>query len=176
MIIKKFNEMYQDDDTLGTIRDIIESNILDEYDVELFEFGRFNEKKFGIPETKEYDPTYSYTFSADLLDGEGCVVAMDDDYELLKSTDFIYLALECESVQILENLNIIKSIEGSVKMIKSILNLNLIDLSDRTCRNSISDENWESVFVNWESPNLQKIVKFLKKKQGEVIKIQIFLK
>lgn len=51
-MIKKFNEMYSDDNVLETIRDILDSQILDEFDVELGKFGWSVETKLI------YNPPY----------------------------------------------------------------------------------------------------------------------
>lgn len=51
-MIKKFNEMYSDDTVLETIRDILDSQILDEFDVELGKFGWSVETKLI------YNPPY----------------------------------------------------------------------------------------------------------------------
>ena len=60
-MIKKFNEMYSDDNVLETIRDILDSQILDEFDVELGKFGHSTEESYSC---NEFD-TYPYIFTND---------------------------------------------------------------------------------------------------------------
>ena len=179
-MIKKFNEMYSEDDILGTIRDILDSQILDEFDVELGKFGHSTEKSYSC---NEFD-TYSYIFTNDRylvnVDGYGIEVGdpnEDDECFLIRKQKFIFIELLCDKNYLLENLSIIDSIKSSINMISSICHIELTNMVDITVRNSISCDEWShQIEVDWKNPNTSKILKFLKGKMSDEITIQIIFK
>jgi hypothetical protein len=173
MIIKKFNEMYQDDDTLGTIRDIIESNILDEYDVELENFGWGTQTSFqlNLPYGMEYRrmayPSILYGY--ELPSGES--IALDKNgedhdvdlslYEVTDQFEFLMVELRCSKSYLQENLEIIDKISSSIKMIESMTNLGLVDMSVEFFQNSISSDDYSLLsHINWKNPDMEKLGSF----------------
>lgn len=172
--------MYSDDDVLETIRDILDSQILDEFDVELGKFGHSTEKSYSC---NEFD-TYSYISTNDgylvNVDGYGVEVGdpnEDDECFLTGKQKFIFIELLCDKNYLLGNPSIVDSIKSSVNMISSICHIELTNMVDITVRNSISCDEWNHrIEVDWKTPNISKILKFLKLEMSDEITIQIIFK
>lgn len=190
-MIKKFNEMYSNDDVLGTIRDILDSQILDEFDVELGKFGWSVETKFV------YDPPYgqhrrymhpSKMYQYELSDGEEVLVDSNGEefdgldislYEVEDQSEFFHIELTCTDKYLKENFNIINSIKSSVLLIESMTDLTLTnDLSSGYFQNSIFTGEWRSVIhIDWKNIKEEEVKRFLSSKSpNRDLIIQIFLK
>lgn len=192
-MIKKFNEMFSEDDTLGTIRDILDSQILDDFDVELGNFGWGIETKFifnppyGIQYRRHMNPDIMYKY--ELPDGEEITINENGEeyvglnlalYEMDDQLKFMMIELRCIKEYLMNNLvDIFNSIKSSITRIESMTDLRLGDLQASFFKNSMTfDEWWDIKHIDWKSDyNYDKINEFLLRgPKSDNMRIQIFLK
>lgn len=195
MKVKKFNEMYSEDDVLETIRDILDSQILDEFDLELGKFGWGVETKFifnspdatGHQYRRHMNPDVVYQY--ELPDGEEVLINDNSEqfdginillYEVDEQSDFLIIEFRCIKEYFMNNLvDILNSIKSSISRIESMTYLRLGDLHASFFKNSITfDEWWDIKDIDWKSDyNYDKINEFLLRgPKSDNMRIQIFLK
>jgi len=181
-MIKRFYEMVSDD-RVGDIMDIIESKILDEYDVCLKNFGPceqlYLERSGGIYSSRDHKFIYEYILpngQSKFYNDAGFIISPPQirNYMVVLRRKFFLIHLETNPKYLLENPEIIDVVKNSVSLMKSIAGLKLTNLVIGEFKNSVSlkyeigPDN--HLVVDWSGDNLNSnIIEFVNKFGGSKV-------
>lgn len=185
MSIKKFYEMVSDDH-IGTIQDILDDKILDDYNVNLVNLGVCKQIHLeNRPSWKRYlDHFYEYQLpngESLLFNESGHRVTNRDNLFVIREKRAILIQLEIiDPEYLLENMEIIDLVKSSFETIKSMTNLEPVDFFLHGFKNGISIMYTHGpsnhLRVNWSKEDPDSIRGFIETLAGKslsVSKIQI---
>ena len=185
MSIKKFYEMVSDDH-IGTIQDILDDKILDDYNVNLVNLGVCKQIHLeNRPSWKRYlDHFYEYQLpngESLLFNESGHRVTNRDNLFVIREKRAILIQLEIiDPEYLLENMEIIDLVKSSFETIKSMTNLEPVDFFLHGFKNGISimytNGPSNHLRVNWSKEDPDSIRGFIETLAGKslsVSKIQI---
>jgi hypothetical protein len=149
---------------LGDVQDILNSLVLDVYDLDLDLFGLASETKYSYNGRSPGKPKFIYNYKLpddqDLyLDGNNEEYPLSGSlYEPKETKEFVIIQLSCEKDYFLDKIELITdSIKSSVTMIKSMFGLKLVDLSDSSFKNSITYLDYSDIiYVSWDDFDISK--------------------
>lgn len=173
-MIKKFYEMVSDDH-IGTIKDILDDKILDDYDVYLNYLGICEEGIFREGDISNY--IYRYYFpnkpknsNTSYFDKHG--IELMNSPRKLWSTSLkksILIQLGSDPSYIMSNIEIVDKIKLSVNTIKSITGLETSDFVIFRFTNSIQISQYARsnyLEVDWSNPDVERINKWVRLYSG----------
>lgn len=185
MSIKKFYEMVSDDH-IGTIQDILDDKILDDYNVNLANLGVCKQIHLeNRPSWKRHlDHFYEYQLpngESLLFNESGHRVSNRDNLFAIREKRAILIQLEIiDPEYLLENMEIIDLVKSSFETIKSMTNLEPVDFFLQRFKNGISimytHGPGNHLGVNWSKEDPDSIRGFIETLAGKslsVSKIQI---
>lgn len=188
MSIKKFYEMVSDDH-IGTIQDILDDKILDDYNVNLVNLGVCKQIHFYKKHLSAGTPMSRYHFyEYQLPNGESLLFNESGHREsnrynlfVIREKRAILIQLEIiDPEYLLENMEIIDLVKSSFETIKSMTNLEPVDFFLHGFKNGISIMYTHApsnhLRVNWSKEDPDSIREFIETLAGKslsVSKIQI---